>query len=73
MEIGLHGVSGQNALQLAKAEENQDLESVILLHHQEGERIVRGQQAKSEYVIQRNAPVSICIIFNDKSFSNSIE
>ena len=61
MEIGLYGVSGQNALLLALAEENQDLEFVILLRHQEGERIVRGHQVKSEFVTQRNAPVRIFI------------
>ena len=62
MVIGLHGASGQNALLRAKVEENQDLEYVTLLRHQEGERIAQGHQAKLKYVTQRNALVSILII-----------
>ena len=61
MEIGRYGVSGQNALLLAKVEENQDIEFVTHLRHQEGERIAQGHQLKPEYVTQRNAPVSIFI------------
>ena len=61
MEIGHYGASGQNALLYAMVEKNQDLEFVTLLRHQEGERIAQGHQAKSKYVTQRAALVSILI------------
>ena len=68
MEIGLHGVSGQNAPLLALVEKNQDFEFVTLLRHQEGERIAQDHQAKSKYATQRNAPVSIFILLMRNRF-----